>query len=66
VRADPRYAPGPRAALRFAAMRLEPPVPPAIDPASIVSPLAASWDNLLNTLSVRAAIRRELAEEPRP
>jgi hypothetical protein len=64
VRADPRFSPGPRAALRLAAMRLEPPVPPATDPASIASPLAASWDNLLNTLSVRAAIRRELAEEP--
>jgi hypothetical protein len=47
-------------------MRLEPPVPPTTDPASIASPLAASWDNLLNTLSVRAAIRRELAEEPKP
>ena len=64
VRADPGYSSGPRAALRLAAMRLEPPVPPAADPESIASPLAASWDNLLNTLSVRAAIRRELAEEP--
>jgi hypothetical protein len=64
VGAEHRYSAGPQAALRLAAMRLEPPVPPAIHPALIASPLAASWDNLLNTLSVRAAIRRELAEEP--
>ncbi len=50
-----------RALVRLAAMRLEPPEPPG-DPAG--ASLIPSWNDLLSTLSVRAAMRRELIEEP--
>jgi len=60
VRADHRE--GPPAAIRLAALRLEPPVPPQVE----AGRLAASWDDLRSTLTVRAAMRRELAEEPSP
>ena len=60
VRADHREHP--RAALRLAALRLEPPVPPQVE----AGRPAASWDDLQATLTVRAAMRRELAEEPSP
>ena len=63
-RADPGHSPAPRALLRLAAMRLEPPAPPDLDPGQVAARLATSWDNLLTMLSVRAAMRRELAEEP--
>lgn len=51
-----------RALIRIAAMRLEPPQPP---PGVIVAEqLTTTWSHFLQTLSVRAAMRRELAEEP--
>jgi Family of unknown function (DUF5691) len=64
ARTDPGHSPAPRAMLRLAAVRLEPPVPPELDPGQVAGRLATSWDNLLRTLSVRAAMRRELAEQP--
>ncbi len=66
ARADPGYSPGPRALLRLGAARLEPPEPAGLDPASVHERLAGSWNDHLMTLSVRAAMRRELAEEPVP
>jgi uncharacterized protein DUF5691 len=66
VRTDPGHSPWPRALLRLAAVRLEPPAPPELDPGQVAARLVPSWDNLLSTLSVRAAMRRELAEEPTP
>ncbi len=64
--ADPGYSPAPRTLFRLAALRLEPPAPPDIDPAAVHDRLAASYDDLINTLSVRADMRRELCEEPKP
>jgi hypothetical protein len=58
--------------LRLAATRLEPPSLPELpelpDPPGLyASPVVASaWAYLMTTLSVRAAMRRELAEESRP
>ncbi len=64
VRTDPGHSPAPRALLRLAAGRLEPPEPPDLDSGQVSDRLVTSWDNLLSTLSVRVAMRRELAEEP--
>lgn len=66
AQADPGYSPRPRALFRLAALRLEPPAPPDLDPARVHDRLRASWNDLRSKLSVRAAIRRELAEEPKP
>jgi hypothetical protein len=63
---DPRQAPEPRKLLRLAAARLEPPSPPQVDPEQIHPRLQDTWTDLLTTLSIRAAMRRELAEEPTP
>lgn len=65
ARADPGYSPAPRRLFRLAARRLEPPEPPDLDPGAVHDRLSDSWDDLLNTLSVRAAMRRELSEEPK-
>jgi hypothetical protein len=66
ARADPGYSPAPRALFRLAALRLQPPRPPDVDPAAVHDRLIASWNAMLSTLSVRAAMRRELSEEPKP
>jgi hypothetical protein len=66
ARADPGYSAAPRALFRLAALRLEPPAPPDVDPAEVHDRLSASWNDMINTLSVRAAMRRELSEEPKP
>ncbi len=56
--------------LRLAATRLEPPALPedlpGPDPSQLSPGLASAWAAMTATLSVRAAMRRELAEEPRP
>jgi hypothetical protein len=66
ARADPGYSAAVRALFRLAALRLEPPVPPDLDPAAVHERLSASWNDLINTLSVRADMRRELSEELNP
>jgi Family of unknown function (DUF5691) len=66
LRADPGYSPGPRALIRLAGLRLEPPAPPRMEPAEVHERLRNPWNDLLTTLSTRAAMRRELAEEPIP
>ena len=53
-----------RRLLRVAAARLDPPVMP--DPPEIDPQLANAWAAMMNTLSIRAAMRRELAEESTP
>jgi len=63
ARADPGYSAAPRALFRLAALRLEPPAPPDLDPAAVHDRLSASWNDMINTLSVRADMRRELSEE---
>jgi hypothetical protein len=63
VRTDPGHT---RSLLRLAAMRLEPPVPPEVDRAEIHPQLQDSWVEMLGMLSIRAAMRRELAEERTP
>jgi hypothetical protein len=62
--ADPGRSPEARKLLRLAALRLEPPDPPALDPALVHPRLIDSWADMLSVLSIRAAMRRELAEEP--
>ncbi len=64
ARADPGRSPQARRLLRVAALRLEPPDPPQLDPAGLHPQLAGNWAELIRNLSVRAAMRRELAEEP--
>jgi hypothetical protein len=66
ARADPGRSPEARKLLRLAALRLEPPQPPTLDPAQVHPRLVQSWIGMLEILSVRAAMRRELAEEPTP
>jgi hypothetical protein len=66
ARADPGYSAAPRALIRLAALRLEPPGPPELDPAAVHDRLSASWNDMINTLSVRADMRRELSEELDP
>lgn len=66
ARADPGRSPEARKLLRLAALRLEPPQPPTLDPAEVHPGLVQSWIGMLEILSVRAAMRRELAEEPTP
>jgi Family of unknown function (DUF5691) len=66
ARADPGRSPEVRKLLRLAALRLEPPEAPALDPAEVHPRLVQSWAGLLEVLSIRAAMRRELAEEPTP
>jgi hypothetical protein len=55
-----------RRLLRLAAARLDPPAMPDLPAPEIHPLLAAGWAEMMNTLSVRAAMRRELAEEPPP
>jgi hypothetical protein len=55
-----------RRLLRVAAARLDPPAMPELNLAEIQPPLANAWGAMMNTLSIRAAMRRELAEEPTP
>jgi hypothetical protein len=52
-----------RRLLRLAAARLDPPAMPELDPAEVHPQLANAWAAMMNTLSIRAAMRRELAEE---
>ncbi len=66
ARADPGRSPEARKLLRLAALRLEPPEAPALDPAQVHPRLVQSWIGMLEVLSIRAAMRRELAEEPSP
>jgi hypothetical protein len=66
ARADPGYSAAPRALFRLAALRLEPPAPPDLDPDAVHDRLSASWNDMINTLSVRADMRRELSEEFEP
>jgi hypothetical protein len=66
ARADPGRSPEARKLLRLAALRLEPPQAPALDPAQVHPRLVPSWAGMLEVLSIRAAMRRELAEEPTP
>jgi hypothetical protein len=61
---DPRQAPEARRLMRAAAVRLEPPIPPDLDLSQVHPRLLESWDDMLETLSIRAAMRRELTEEP--
>jgi hypothetical protein len=63
---DPGQVPEARKLLRLAAARLEPPSQPQVDPAQVHPRLQDSWADLLTTLSIRSAMRRELAEEPTP
>ena len=63
ARADPGPATGPRAIIRLAALRLEPPVAPQVGEREVADGLKAAWSDMLDTLATRAAIRRELAEE---
>lgn len=53
-----------RRLLRVAAARLDPPAMPS--PAEMQPLLANAWAEMMDTLSIRAAMRRELAEEPTP
>lgn len=53
-----------RRLLRVAAARLDPPAMPC--PAEVHPLLADAWAAMMDTLSIRAAMRRELAEEPTP
>jgi hypothetical protein len=64
--ADPGRSPEARKLLRLAASRLEPPEPPELDPGLVHPRLHESWADMLSVLSIRAAMRRELAEEPTP
>ena len=62
ARQDPRYSPGPRAMISLSARRLEPPEAPDLDLALVHDRLRTAWNDLLTTLSIRAAMRRELTE----
>src|SRR6185437_33012 len=53
-----------RRLLRIAGARLEPPALPRLDQAEVHPRLLDAWAELMNTLSVRAAMRRELEQEP--
>ena len=66
ARVDPGHSPHAGRLLRAAAERLEPPTPPELNPADVHPRLAGNWAEMISTLSVRAAMRRELAEEPTP
>ena len=63
---DPRQSPDSRRLLRLAALRLAPDAGPQLDPAQVHPRLLDSWAEMLSTLSIRAAMRRELEEEPTP
>lgn len=52
-----------RRLLRLAAARLEPPAMPEPNPAEVDPLLANAWAEMMNTLSIRAAMRRELTAE---
>jgi hypothetical protein len=52
--------------LRAAAGRLDPPALPDLNPMLVHPQLADHWAAMMNTLSVRAAMRRELSQEPPP
>jgi uncharacterized protein DUF5691 len=64
--ADPGRSPEVRKLLRLAALGLEPPEAPAPDLAQVHPRLAQGWADMLSVLSIRAAMRRELTEEPTP
>ena len=53
-----------RRLLRIAAARLEPPAMPPLEQSDIHPRLLDACAELMNTLSVRAAMRRELEQEP--
>lgn len=53
-----------RRLLRIAGARLEPPALPRLEQAEVHPRLLDAWAELMNTLSVRAAMRRELEQEP--
>jgi hypothetical protein len=55
-----------RRLLRIAAARLDPPFMPDVDPAQVPQGLADAWAKMMTTLSVRAAMRREITQEPAP
>ncbi len=63
---DPRQSPETRRLLRVAALRLAPDAAPQLDPELVHSRLLDSWAEMLTTLSVRAAMYRELNQERRP
>jgi hypothetical protein len=63
ARLDPRRAPEARRLLRLAGLRLEPPAAPQLDPAQVHPRLLDSWAEMLSTLSIRAAMHRELMED---
>jgi hypothetical protein len=63
---DPRQSPETRRLLRLAGLRLEPDAGPRLEPQLVHSRLLDSWAEMLTTLSVRAAMYRELNEERRP
>lgn len=53
-----------RRLLRIAAARLEPPAMPPLEQSEVHPRLLDAWAELMNTLCVRAAMRRELEQEP--
>ena len=63
---DPRQSPETRRLLRVAALRLAPDAAPQLDPELVHSRLLDSWAEMLTTLSIRAAMYRELNQELRP
>jgi hypothetical protein len=63
---DSPHAPDARRLMRLAAMRLDPPAAPELEQIQVHPRLHDSWAQMLGTLSTRAAMRRELAEEPTP
>jgi Family of unknown function (DUF5691) len=62
---DPRQSPETRRLLRLAALRLEPDAAPRLVPDLVHSRLLDSWAEMLTTLSIRAAMYRELNQERR-
>ena len=66
ARSNPGRSSAPRTLLRLAALRLEPPAPPAVAANEVHDRLAVSWTNMAAALAERAAMRRELAEESPP
>jgi hypothetical protein len=63
---DARQAADTRRLLRLAAVRIYSPAAADLDLAQVHPRLQDSWEQMLSTLSIRAAMRRELAEEPTP
>jgi Family of unknown function (DUF5691) len=63
---DPRQSPETRRLLRLAGLRLDPAAAPRLVPELVHSRLLDSWAEMLTTLSVRAAMYRELNQERMP